>query len=499
MSPTIVSAPGKVLIAGGYLVLDPVYSGLVISTSSRFYTVIESLGNSPFKVQVQSPQFLDAIWNYEVNVDVPRGAEVEQAVHDTSEPRSGNKFVHLALQRTLALILEMEDRKAVRGLLCSGLKITILGGNDFYSQRAQLAERNLPPTIASLSLVPEFAPSNVTIGNVHKTGLGSSAALITSLVCALLVHFDVIPKSSVTSSETVNDGKALVHNLAQYIHCLAQGKVGSGFDVSVAVFGSQIYTRFDPVVLQSLMEDSSLTMPLLPIVSPSNTSWTHKVQDFGLPPLTRMMLADVDAGSDTPSFVGKVLKWVKGSPDEAAENWTALSKLNQLLGRTLQRLTTLHSNDPQVYEAVISRCASLTHAEWHSQDSGSQDGAEVIKNLVQVHTITQDIRTKMRQMGEMSGTPIEPKEQTALLDACVSKAGVLGGGVPGAGGYDAVYVLVLAPPEAGAQTPADRVEQVWQGWKELDVSPLAAEESREKGVRLEQLSDVKGLKRVLES
>lgn len=37
----------------------------------------------------------------------------------------------------------------------------------------------------------------------------------------------------------------------------------------------------------------------------------------------------------------------------------------------------------------------------------------------------------MRTMGELSGVPIEPIEQTKLLDACVSLAGIIGGGVPG--------------------------------------------------------------------
>lgn len=35
-------------------------------------------------------------------------------------------------------------------------------------------------------------------------------------------------------------------------------------------------------------------------------------------------------------------------------------------------------------------------------------------------------------MGELAGNvPIEPKEQTALLDACLSIPGVVCGGVPG--------------------------------------------------------------------
>jgi phosphomevalonate kinase len=37
----------------------------------------------------------------------------------------------------------------------------------------------------------------------------------------------------------------------------------------------------------------------------------------------------------------------------------------------------------------------------------------------------------MREMGEASAVPIEPAEQTKLLDVCVSQAGVIGGGIPG--------------------------------------------------------------------
>ena len=43
----------------------------------------------------------------------------------------------------------------------------------------------------------------------------------------------------------------------------------------------------------------------------------------------------------------------------------------------------------------------------------------------------QTIRAKMREMGKLAGVPIEPPEQTTLLDNCISQAGVIGGGVPG--------------------------------------------------------------------
>ena len=37
----------------------------------------------------------------------------------------------------------------------------------------------------------------------------------------------------------------------------------------------------------------------------------------------------------------------------------------------------------------------------------------------------------MRLMGKLAGVPIEPKEQTALLDGCIAIPGVVCGGVPG--------------------------------------------------------------------
>lgn len=65
-TPTIVSAPGKVLIAGGYLVLDPAFSGVVVSTSSRFYTTIQE--HTTPSIRVRSPQFLNATWEYSASI-----------------------------------------------------------------------------------------------------------------------------------------------------------------------------------------------------------------------------------------------------------------------------------------------------------------------------------------------------------------------------------------------------------------------------------------------
>lgn len=74
MSSAVVScsAPGKVLITGGYLILDPENQGLVVSVSSRFHSQIRSLGEPPCmensRVRLLSPQF-DQGWEVQLRLD----------------------------------------------------------------------------------------------------------------------------------------------------------------------------------------------------------------------------------------------------------------------------------------------------------------------------------------------------------------------------------------------------------------------------------------------
>ncbi|GLB37054.1 putative GHMP kinase family. Mevalonate kinase subfamily protein [Lyophyllum shimeji] len=488
---TVVSAPGKVLISGGYLVLDPKYSGTVVSTSSRFYTVVrDDTSAGANRIRVRSPQFSNATWEYAVSTTA-----TEVLVEELPTNTSKNKFVHLALQNTLALAAEIKGIASVSEALAQGIDIGIVGDNDFYSQREKLASLNLPRTLDSLHQIPPFTPTGVPLSQVHKTGLGSSAALITSLVSALLLHFSTIPASSL-SSPSRSDGRLLAHNLAQYVHCFAQGKVGSGFDVSAAVFGSHIYTRFDPAVLHGLMNHEALrSQPLNAVLAPTNKTWDYVVKPFKLPPLTRLMLADVDAGSDTPSLVGKVLKWRNENPEEALALWTSVDKLNTRLAQTLVDLSKLYDEDQENYTTAVKYIASLQSIQWHANPFQPEAERPIISKFYEAHEVSQAIRAEMRKMGDLAGVPIEPKEQTQLLDACISLAGIIGGGVPGAGGYDAIWLLVCDPVDASPDVrPLERVQQTWSEYKDLDVSPLSCVESLAGGARVESLDAIPGLK-----
>lgn len=80
---TAVSAPGKVLLAGGYLVLDRAYTGLVFGLSARINVVAQEIRTSPgvqlSEIVVESPQFLEAQWRYGYRLaDADGGVKVTQ-------------------------------------------------------------------------------------------------------------------------------------------------------------------------------------------------------------------------------------------------------------------------------------------------------------------------------------------------------------------------------------------------------------------------------------
>lgn len=79
-SPTAVSAPGKVLLAGGYLVLDRQYNALVFGLSARINVIAKEIETSQGiqlqEIVVTSPQFLGSQWRYGYHL-APEGGGIQ--------------------------------------------------------------------------------------------------------------------------------------------------------------------------------------------------------------------------------------------------------------------------------------------------------------------------------------------------------------------------------------------------------------------------------------
>jgi phosphomevalonate kinase len=322
-----------------------------------------------------------------------------------------NTFIETALTFALTYITSVIPNQAI-----TPTSLSILADQAYYSN---------PGTAPSPT--SHFLNFGVTLGNAHKTGLGSSAALVTSFTAALLSYY--LPKEKFDISQ--DSSLLILHNLAQAAHCAAQGKVGSGFDIASAVFGSCLYRRFSPSILSNMPEPGSPSFASQLKSLVEGQSWDTEIRKAAvqMPKGLRLVMCDVDCGSQTPGMVKQVLVWRAQNKEEAEGIWKDLQKGNEELAAELTRLA--------------SEGKSVSAA-----DCGK------LKDLFENN------RGLIRRMSVLSKVPIEPRQQTALLDACSSVNGVIGGVVPGAGGYDAVVVLLEDKEEVIAE-----LKKLLKGWK----------------------------------
>ncbi len=481
-----VSAPGKALIAGGYLVLEHPNIGLVVSCTSRFYTTIgvlksgdSSLGVAPTAQQLQvaksyscvmilvlSPQFhAHFMYSYNLNDFTLRLLT-----------GNSNEFVEKCLLLVFAYLrkasgtfMELLNSYSASS---STLTLTLRADNDFYSQVRELKNRQLPLTSSSLSQLPKFMPCplNAASGKVEvaKTGMGSSAALTTSLVGALLKFFGCVKLAGLASTR-INEDRRVVHNLSQLAHAVAQGKIGSGFDVSAAVYGSQAYRRFDPKGFEALMDSATtgvLDDNLLFTAVNDTALWAQcSVNALTLPEGLDLIMGDVCGGSSSTSMARAVLAWKSSTTSanaqgcDAKTTWKALAEANLAMQEQLGLLRSCEVNFAADYRAVLQHASTHCAADWSAaKDLSTDNQLKTWQVLLRMKALFTQIRALLKTMGQAAGADIEPDAQTKLCNATEMLPGVLAAGVPGAGGHDAVFALVLSSDARSA------VETLWSQW-----------------------------------
>ncbi|KAL0324169.1 UNVERIFIED_CONTAM: Phosphomevalonate kinase, peroxisomal [Sesamum calycinum] len=481
----VASAPGKVLMTGGYLILERPNAGIVLSTNARFYAIVKPL------YEEIKPESWAWAWT-DVKLTSP------QMERETMYKLS---LKHLLLQcvssRTFRLLVaKLSDRHC--GIYGSQILLpesfqkeqhvrSTSGLSRVGNIKMEVEARGLPLTPESLASLPPFTSITFNVEEsggqnckpeVAKTGLGSSAAMTTAVVAALLHYLGVVNLPSVANGHLQgNEGAKemdVVHIIAQTAHCIAQGKVGSGFDVSSAVYGSQRYIRFSPEVLASAQNAVRGTLLENAIADVLKTNWDHERTTFSLPPMMTLLLGEPGAGgSSTPSMVGAVKKWQKADPQNALETWKKLSESNSALEFYLNTLTKLAENNYDTYRSAIDNCSKLTSEKW-AEGVTEPNQIEVVKALLGARDAMLGIRCNMRKMGEAAGIPIEPESQTRLLDTTMNMEGVLLAGVPGAGGFDAVFTVTLGAASSN----------VIKVWSSLNVLALLVREDP-CGVRLQ--------------
>jgi len=133
--------------------------------------------------------------------------------------------------------------------------------------------------------------------------------------------------------------------------------------------------------------------------------------------------------------------------------WAALGAANCRVRDGAAALHAASEADGESYTAHGGACENFPSAAW------AMMGGRVGELLLELRRAFEEARSLLRRMGEGADVPVEPPAQRALCDATAALPGVLACGVPGAGGYDAVFAIVL-----GGAAAAGRVEALWASW-----------------------------------
>ena len=346
------SAPGKILLLGSYSVLEGGIS-YVITTDARVHASIKE--NDKNEVVLLSPQFGKSITGKII--------KDKNKVEFTDVP-SEMKLFSVSSEIAIKYLIGI-------GVSVSGIEISV---------------KNDKPLMYSI-YVDENGEKKVS-----KTGLGSSAALTVSVIGGILKFF------------TNKDDLEVVHKLAQLANYIFANKIGSGFDIASAVYGSIMYKRFSEKSLGNLNQNSTPA----DIVRVVKKDWDYDIKKIKFPDTFKLIFVDFKGEStSTRQFVAQTYK--------------------------------LKEKNPEYYNFLIKsmdneNVSAIKYLDAISKGNNSESNLRSLRDSINMG------RIYLKNLGISSEIEIEDDQQTKLIDlACMN--GAYFGKLPGSGGKDAVVFI----------------------------------------------------------
>lgn len=489
------------MLFGGYHVLTAGSTGIILSTDSKVYTTISDSahmrkggadGHEIPTVSVASPQFTDEPWEYQIELKTRAQGSVEEArTYDsgdhillTQTKGEGNSLIQLTLYVALMAAYILKSEKiSLWARSEKHLNITILADNDFYSQRKLSPDAKLE----SVLRLPRFSFLKSMLKDTVKTGLGSSSALVSSLSSAIICHLAGIDIRTEKHKEYCNAA-------AQLIHYVLQSLSGSGADISAAFFGSHIFKSPDKGDLHSILSNKAQTRsnvspvlnecPSFPAAkSPPPTPVDHgscssehvrkylpdvrtiseclglvaKIygsaggrKHISMPPGFLLLSLDVSAGTKSPGCSKKFLQWLESNQDSyklLAKNYSVHSAR---WVHIVESLIAAYLSNQTKYISVLESLAFKPSFSWSSLQSECSC-PQIAALLSELVSCSSALRNTSKQLGALADLPIEPPVLSPLIDYLSSLNGVIWAGTTGAGGYDALSLIVLAERVASSR------------------------------------------------
>ncbi|MCL4380825.1 MAG: hypothetical protein M1331_02390 [Candidatus Marsarchaeota archaeon] len=344
-------APGKILWLGGYAILERPNIGLVTATDNAYVSAqIILLDNNEVHLSA-----LDLNEKYDGVINPDTGK---------IEP---DPLQVLNLLKTSCEIASMYALS--KGKKISGFKINTKNDEQFA-----------------------YALDS---GKLSKSGLGASAAVTVATVKGILAAYGV--------NSMENEA---AHKLSQLAHSVATGKVGSGFDIAAATYGSIVYTRYSSEILKNFPKEYSYS----DIKEIAERPWDYKIDPISLPKNFKIIMANfIGQAAITVSLVGKVSEFKAKNPDEYKRLITKINEQDELAIFYLRKL---------------------------AKESGDQDAVAKFREAFD------SARSFTKELGISAGVEIEDDEATRLIEEC-KEHGALVARLPGAGGRDSIAAIAL--------------------------------------------------------
>ncbi len=362
-------APGKILWLGGYSILEKPNPGFV--TTVNAFSRVRITKSHDNIITINVPQ---------LNLHAEGRIDVHTGMLDI---KIGDKLV------LLKTAIEISARYALEeGAELSGFGVETKNDDQF---------------------------SYILTGDkVSKSGLGGSAAVTVAAVAGMLKLFGI------------DTDKDIVHKLAQTAHSLATGKVGSGFDIAAAAYGSIIYERYSTSILKGFTNEMDNTT----LAKLIKSGWDYSAERFTMPSGFELLFAN---------FVGESMVTTKA----------------------VGSVSTFKTKDPEKYLSVINR---INEENVNAINALKKfDGnAEAKREFAEAFIAG---RRYTKELGILSNTEIEPEDCTELIEQSEHN-GAFVAKLPGAGGRDAIAAL------CDSTANRQKLSAFWSARKELSENRI---------------------------
>jgi phosphomevalonate kinase len=367
-------APGKVLWLGGYSVLERPNIGYVTAIDAYVHANVNLLEGSN-EVHIKAPDF-----NLEVK--------------GTFDPKTGK----ISIERTKELNLLITTAE---------ISLSYVISKGFRPNGISIETRNDKAFAYRIS-------GNGSNKKVSKSGMGSSSAVTVALAAAILESYGLDIK-----------GNDALHKISQLSHSVATGKVGSGFDIAAATYGSILYSRYSPSIITEFPQNFAIE----DVSSIIDKKWDYTIKSVNLPDIFKTSMANfVNEAAITTSLVGVVNEFKKKNPQIYKD---IITEVNDSAEKAVAALSKIRSED------------------------NTNEMEEFVDNFERSRLAT-------RKLGELSGADIEPEDATKLIEGS-KKEGALVAKLPGAGGKDSIVAISKGGDDA------ERLKRFWSSNDRLEL------------------------------